>query len=154
MVMIAIAFITVCAIALVAYPYFKAPRELDVFSQSDPALENLIVQRDATYAGIKDLDFDYAMKKLSDSDYRSQRARMEMKAVGILRELDGMTEQANKRTRPSLSDEAIERQVQQLRGAAKTTRCAKCNTLAAAGDRFCAKCGSPIHRHTSTQGAA
>lgn len=149
MVTIALAVMIIGAFTLVAYPYFKPAREFDVsFADgADPVLENLVVQRDSTYAAIKDLEFDHAMSKLSDADYKSLRGKYETKAVGILQELDGLTAAQKRRARPALSDEAIERQVQQLRGgAAKTTRCDKCGTTAGARDRYCAKCGAPVNR--------
>ena len=151
MVLFAIALMIVIALAIVAYPYFKSSRELDVaFSDlSDPVLENLVVQRDATYSAIKDLEFDRAMNKLSDADYKSMRSKLEAKAVSILQELDGVVgvskppEQAK---RTQLSDEEIEKRIQQMRGGAKKVQCAKCGTPGAANDRFCAKCGAPMNR--------
>lgn len=151
MVLFAIALMIVVALAVVVYPYFKSSNELDVsFSDvSDPVLESLVVQRDATYSAIKDLEFDHAMSKLSDSDYKLMRSKLEAKAVSILQELDGLVgtskppEQAK---RAQMSDEEIERRIQQMRGGAKKVQCAKCGTLGAANDRFCAKCGAPINR--------
>jgi len=149
MVTIAIALMVVASFAIVAYPYFKPARELDVSfaSASDPVLENLIVQRDATYAAIKELEFDHAMSKLSDGDYKSLRAKYEAKAAAILQELDGLTASQKRRARAGLSDESIEQQVQQLRGgAAKVVRCNRCGTRASPSDKYCAKCGTPLNR--------
>lgn len=149
MVTVTIALIIVAAIAIVAYPYFKPPRELDVSFASgpDPVLESLMVQRDATYAAIKDLEFDHAMNKLSDADYKMLRGKYEAKAVGILQELDSMAAAQQRHVRANFNDEAIEQQVQRLRGsAAKLVRCSKCGTRAAPIDKYCAKCGAPINR--------
>ena len=149
MVTIAIALMIVASIAIVAYPYFKTPRDLDVSfaSGSDPVLESLVVQRDATYAAIKDLEFDHAMNKLSDADYKTLRGKYEVKAVAILQELDSMAAVQQRHLRANLSDEAIEQQVQRLRGAAtKVVRCSKCGTRAAPIDKYCAKCGAPVNR--------
>jgi LSD1 subclass zinc finger protein len=151
MVLIAIALMIVIALAIVVYPYFKSSRELDVaFADlSDPMLENLVVQRDATYSAIKDLEFDHAMSKLSDADYKSLRSKLETKAVSILQELDGVvgaSKPPEQSKRTPVSDDEIERRIQQMRGGAKKVRCAKCGTLGAANDRFCAKCGAPMNR--------
>ena len=151
MVLIGIALMIVVALAIVAYPYFKSSRELDVaFSDlSDPVLESLVVQRDATYSAIKDLEFDHAMRKLSDADYKSLRGKLEAKAVSILQELDGVigaSKPPEQTKRAKLNDEEIERRIQQMRGGAKKVQCAKCGTLGAANDRFCAKCGAPMNR--------
>ncbi|MDE3089522.1 MAG: zinc ribbon domain-containing protein [Chloroflexota bacterium] len=147
--MIAIALMIVGAFAFVAYPFFKPVRELDIAlgGTSDPVLENLVLQRDATYAAIKDLEFDHAMGKLSDADYGSMRSKYESKAVAILQELDGLSASLKQRARAAFSDEAIERQVQQLRGGAgNIVYCTRCGTRAAPGDKYCAKCGTPVNR--------
>jgi hypothetical protein len=149
MVMFATAIMIVAAFGIVAYPYFKTSRELDVSfaSTTDPVVETLVVQRDATYAAIKDLEFDHAMSKLSDVDYKSLRSKYEAKAVAILQELDSMAAARKRNPRMTLTDESIELSVQQLRGAApKTVLCSKCGVRAAPSDRFCAKCGAPIKR--------
>ena len=149
MVMLATAIMIVASFAIIAYPYFKTSRELDVSfaSATDPVVETLVVQRDATYAAIKDLEFDHAMSKLSDVDYKSLRSKYEAKAVAILQELDSMTAARKRNPRMTLTDESIEAQVHQLRGgAAKVVTCVKCGVRAAPSDRFCAKCGAPIKR--------
>ena len=149
MVMLATAIMIVAALGIVAYPYFKTSRELDVSfaSSTDPVVETLVVQRDATYAAIKDLEFDHAMSKLSDVDYKSLRAKYEAKAVAILQELDSAAAARKRNPRMTLTDESIEAQVHQLRGgASKVVLCVKCGARAAPSDRFCAKCGAPIKR--------
>ena len=149
MVILATAIMIVASIAIVVYPYFKTSRELDVSfaSASDPVLETLVVQRDSTYAAIKDLEFDHAMNKLSDADYKSLRAKYETKAVAILQELDSMAALQKRHARPKLSDESIEQQVRQMRGGtAKVVLCSQCGTRAASSDRYCAKCGAPVNR--------
>lgn len=143
---IVIALIIIAAVAFVAYPLFKRSEELDVafVGLIDPNLENLVTQRDATYAAIKDLENDHTMGKLSDVDYRSLRAKYEMKAVAILQELDGMG--ASKATSRDMSmDEVIEREVGRLRrGLSDGTACPKCGTPHAPEDVFCAKCGTSL----------
>jgi hypothetical protein len=147
--MLVTALMIVASFAIVIYPYFKTSRELDVSfaSASDPVLETLVVQRDATYAAIKDLEFDHAMDKLSDTDYKSLRAKYEAKAVTILQELDSMAASHKRHARPTLSDESIEQQVRQMRGGtAKVVLCSKCGTRAAQSEKYCAKCGAPVNR--------
>lgn len=138
---ILIALMIVGTFAIVAYPYFAQGRAREATFEPavDPVFENLVMQRDATYAAIKDLEFDHAMCKLSDADYTTLRAKYETKAVAILQDLDGVRASQKQRT---YAEDAIEREVQQLRA----VRCPKCGTRAAAGDRFCAKCGTPIKR--------
>lgn len=158
----------VVAVAIVAWPYFSVTSEPGSESgRSNPVVENLVSQRDATYAAIKELEFDHAMGKLSDVDYRGMRAKYETKAVAILQELDGLKKAPPRRARSGDSAETIEQEVQRLRqgahcphcGAAHAAndvfcakcgtalrgiRCPKCGTRAAIGDMFCARCGSVL----------
>jgi rRNA maturation endonuclease Nob1 len=137
----------VAAVAIVAWPYYAQTREFDASFVADPVLEDLIVQRDATYAAIKDLEFDHAIGKLSDADYKSLRAKYETKAVAILQELDGLQAAQVKRASLLTDDEMLEREVQRLRRGASSgssSNCPKCGSAYAAGDAFCAKCGASL----------
>src|SRR5512141_2162298 len=92
MVVIAIALLIVVSVAIVAYPYFSNTREkgLALASGTNRLLEDLIVQRDSAYTAIKDLESEYAMDKLSESDYRTMRQKYEVKAALILEQLDAI----------------------------------------------------------------
>jgi hypothetical protein len=148
MITIAIALIIIGALAFVAYPLFVRTDELDVafVGVTDPLWEGLVTQRDATYSAIKDLENDHAMGKLSDSDYRSLRAKYETKAVAILQELDNLNGSKSKGHSAVSADDAIEREVGRLRRATAngSLACAKCGTPHAADDVFCAKCGASL----------
>ncbi len=139
---IAIALMIVISVAVVAWPFFSPATEVvGGPGISNPMVENLVSQRDATYAAIKELEFDRAMGKLSDADYRSMRAKYETKAVAILQELDGMKKTQPPRALPVESADSIEQEVQRLRRGAL---CPKCGTPHSAGDAFCAKCGTTL----------
>jgi hypothetical protein len=137
---VVIAVLIIGAVAFVAYPFFVQTRTDEMLAQSsDPLFENLIVQRDATYSAIRELETDHAMSKLSDADYKSLRAKYETKAVSILQELDGY-----RIPQDSDDDDTIEAQVKAMRGTSQRKQCVKCNTRAQSNDRFCAKCGAPL----------
>ena len=147
MITLVIALMFTIAIAFVAYPLFRQSDELDVafVGLTDPIFENLVAQRDATYSAIKDLENDHMMGKLSDTDYRSLRAKYETKAVAILQELDGMS--GPKTNGRNISrGELIEQEVGRLRRATASgsTTCPKCGTPHAPEDVFCAKCGTSL----------
>ena len=147
MITLAIALVIIGSITLVAYPLFKRSEELDVafVGLSDPVIENLVTQRDATYSAIKDLENDHTMGKLSDGDYRSLRAKYETKAVAILQELDGLGG-SKSNGKAIANDESIESEIARLRRASANTslNCPKCGTPHIADDVFCAKCGSSL----------
>ncbi len=147
---VARALMIVVAIAIVAWPFFNPAEESDAAlpGSADPVVEGLVVQRDAAYAAIKDLEFDHEMGKLSDADYRSMRAKMESKAVALLQELDGHQLSARPRVGAGTDgDDVIEREIQRLRQTPRTPSrltCPKCGTAHAAGDAFCYKCGASL----------
>jgi len=51
-------------------------------------LGDLYIQREGTYATLKDLDFDFETGKLIDQDYRELRARYSAEAARILTRID------------------------------------------------------------------
>ena len=149
MVTIAIAIMIVAVVAIVGWPYFSPSRETEsmLAGKADLALENLTVQRDAAYSAIKDLEFDHTIGKLSDTDYKTMRAKYETKAVAVLQELDALSTTRTKRTNLAGTDEGIEREVQQLRQrsmSGASLKCSKCGAAHAAEDAFCAKCGASL----------
>lgn len=52
------------------------------------ALDELLVEKDATYSAIKELEFDHAMGNLSRQDYQELVSRYEDKAVALLKTID------------------------------------------------------------------
>ena len=53
-------------------------------------LEDLYIQREGTYATLKELDFDHETGKLIQDDYRELRARYSEEAVEILKRIDAL----------------------------------------------------------------
>lgn len=98
---------------------------------------------------IKELDFDYGMGKLSKEDYESVRADYQMRAIAVMRELDGGGE-----LHPDLQAELerIERG-EEAPGKPEDTppeekpavsTCAHCEGENDLDAKFCKHCGKPI----------
>ena len=96
---------------------------------------------------IKELEFDRAMGKLSDSDFQEMSSRLRARAARLMRQLDAGT---GYRAR-------IERELEKRLGAATAVRlkpdttqdaprasCASCGTLNDADARFCKNCGGKL----------
>ena len=84
--LIVIALVVVVVIAFVAYPLFTATKEQ--ITPTTDALDSLIAQRDSAYDAIRDLDFDYQMGKLSQSDYELLRDKYKARAALALQQID------------------------------------------------------------------
>ena len=68
--------------------------------------------RDDLFARIVDLDFDHAVGKTDEEEYRAERADLKRQALATLRLLD---ERAARATATAAEDDAIEREVRALR---------------------------------------
>lgn len=166
---ILIALVIVVTLAVIAYPLFTAPR--GKLSAPQNTLDPLLSQRDATYDAMRDLDFDFAMGKLSQTDYASLRDKYKARAAQLLQQIDiasgndGATLDARIEDKVArmrrVKEDVIEDEVARLRARkkdplqaqtapahvskkAKPARgfCAKCGTPRRAGDQFCSKCGA------------
>jgi hypothetical protein len=100
---------------------------------------------------IKELEFDHAMGKVSDTDFADMSARLRSRAVGLIRQLD-----AGSSYRDQIRKEIDKRIGQSMPGRAQTvsrseadtpraTRtCAGCKVENDADARFCKSCGSRL----------
>ena len=106
---------------------------------------------------IKELEFDRAMGKLSDADWREMSGRLRARAAGLMRQLDagaGYREQIERdldaRLKASSHDEPVsssakapaERVASAERVAERS--CASCATVNDADARFCKNCGNKV----------
>lgn len=160
------AVMALAAFALVGYPLLQRRAEPETAQTADnPQSEALLSGREATYAAIKELDFEYELGNLSPADYQELRERYRRRAAGILRELDEVGPEpsapAVARAQPKGgAEEEIERAVRLVRQSrAKGTPrpraapCPYCGEEAQPQDRFCVACGSPLERRCAGCGA-
>lgn len=150
------------AFALVGYPLLRERRQPAIPPLPDDyqrLLEDLLAQRQATYAAIKELDFDHEMGNLADADYHELRERYRRKAAGILRDLDELQAgsvpfaaeagpDGEEEPATSLDDE-LEREIRRRRRARRRAAsggrtCTSCGGPIGPRDRFCAGCGMPV----------
>ena len=122
-------------------PFIGGGEQLDVPIVGGRA--RAAIEREKTLAlrAIKDLEFDYAMKKVSDQDFAEMGGRLRARAAGLLRQLDAGA---------SYSAE-IERELARRLEAAGSAPpatdarpgrfCAQCGAAHDPSARFCAQCG-------------
>ena len=148
---------TAAAFALVGYPLLRPRRGEEGFlSTNHRGTEDLLAQRDAAYAAIKELEFEFHLGNLSQQDYDDLRARYRQRAADILRRLDAAEQEAAAASeksdvggpsRDGGGAEEIERAVallrQKLDGNAPLI-CPACHNRVQPDDRFCGRCGAPL----------
>ena len=89
--LIGLAMIVIVA-AYVAHPLVVRTRIKAAASFGDSPRDKLMAERNALYATIRDLDFDFQTGKLLEADYRTMRDKYTTRGVEILKELEAMSE--------------------------------------------------------------
>ena len=92
---------------------------------------------------IKELEFDRAMGKLSESDWHEMSARLRARAARIMRQLDAGSsyrDQIERDLAKRLGDSADSRSAKASAGHA----CPQCVTANDSDARFCKACGQPL----------
>ena len=127
--------LTIAAFAAVAYPFLRRKPTPITFTE-DERMQELHLKRDATYAMLKELEFDFKSGTLTEEDYSDLEARYRTKAVSILKKLDGLQEE-------SLPEDEIEKQIKKLRRR-RGHFCPQCGAKQPTSARFCADCGARL----------
>jgi NADH pyrophosphatase NudC (nudix superfamily) len=91
--------------------------------------------------GLRELEFDREMGKLSDVDYQSLRAALEQRALAAMSSLDDLG-----KAEASRSKQAQVRRIDSARSASprKINFCPQCGVRSQADAKFCAECGAPL----------
>ena len=144
----------------------RSPGEVKPTVEGRPSLERL---RDELYGAIVELDFDHAVGKTDDEEYRAERADLKRQALAVLRLLD---EQAARAGEAEAAEDAIEREVRDARASRRgeaaiekvtlgreqavipSADCPHCGRELRQDDRFCSGCGRPIEPAVAGEGPA
>lgn len=118
--MIMMLAVTLGAAFYVAWPLLfgrTRPEDYLGLESSEPVLQQLCFQRDATYSAMKELDFDLAMGNLSKQDHQQLQERYKRKAVAILKRIDDA--KAGRISTAVLEDDELEARVPAKRESGK-----------------------------------
>jgi len=141
--MIFLAGVTVAAMAAlyVLMPLFKEPKgNIEVELLAETELDRLLNRKAVVYSNLKDLEFEYKMGRLGDTDFRNLEAGLKTEAAEILQKLDHLGVEEN-------LDESIEQTVAARKArltsgrAANARVCPACGAAVPSGKPFCADCG-------------
>jgi len=100
-------------------------------------------EKTLTLRAIKELEFDRAMKKVSDEDFREMSGRLRVRAARLIRELDAGVGYRT-RIEQDLVKRMGERPVQESAASQAGRTCASCATANDADARFCKSCGAKL----------
>ncbi|NIR51647.1 zinc ribbon domain-containing protein [candidate division KSB1 bacterium] len=102
-------------------------------------LNDLIERKETVYSQIKDIEFDYQMGKLSESDFKELRQQYKAEAVDLLKQIDEIQGQDVR------AKEMLHQQQQKKEASEHGVKyCWMCGTPVTEGDRFCASCGKEL----------
>jgi rRNA maturation endonuclease Nob1 len=115
-------------------------------------LEELKNKKNGAYAAIKELEFDLSMGKLTEEDFQVLKLQYTQEAVGHMKEIDKLESSQAAFSKPGdeVSEEENEEEVTLIRNHESIKRkyiyCTFCGAKAAVESRFCAACGSNLHK--------
>ncbi len=118
----------------VAAPILQSRRQLLKLDSNHKA-NDLLERKEAIYAAIKDIEFDYQMGKLSEEDFQALRQQYKDEAVGLLKKIDQIQHKADKSKNASAGKKSEQ---------ASPKFCWSCGAAVTRGDKFCANCGSAL----------
>jgi len=130
---------------IVARPLLGAAHPTEIASTQ---IARLTAEREAILAALRDLDFDYATGKISDSDHAAQRPALVAQGIAILKQLDEAAQAVEPIPPSALEAEldsavlAARARLAQSAASASTLACPECGHARQPADRFCAKCGA------------
>jgi hypothetical protein len=147
--------VAVVAVLLVLDPILRpagrAPRSPGAFDEpEDDPKEH---RKELALAALKEIEFDRATGKLSDSDYQSMLARYTREAVEALRDTEAAASvaggnghaaaQAAGSSAGAAAADPIERLIAETRAANQGRRfCSNCGAALEGSGRFCVECGA------------
>jgi len=103
--------------------------------------------------GLRELEFDREMGKLSDADYESLRSALENRALAAMSSLEKLSTPA---AQPRVTGDRVAQLRRPSQAAAQTARgsvCPGCGVRAAAGSRFCGDCGAALEAERAGTGS-
>jgi len=135
--------VLIAAAALVGYATLRAVRPL-VSPEDDRTVmigqrTRVALEREKllTLRSIKELEFDRAMGRLSDDDFKEMSGRLRTRAAGLINQLDagvGYRDQIEKDLAKRMGGAAAA-------SASSRPTCGACNTINDQDARFCKSCG-------------
>ena len=124
--------LTALTMLYISHPLWRK-KKLKVSYELNHQAEDLQSRKEAIYAAIRDIEFDYKMGKLSEDDYHELHEQYKGEAIDIMKQVDRVT----------LSTSKIKTQKDQ-KTKPTTHFCHGCGNKVDAGAKFCHQCGENL----------
>jgi hypothetical protein len=134
--------VVLCGLALyrVLDPLLRIGPDRVEAPQAPARLRELERDKQAVLKAIREIEFDYQMRKIAEADYKEMLQRYRTRAMRIIRELD-----AGDNYRALIEEELKTRlSAMAAAPAPRTSACPSCNTGNDADALFCKKCGNKL----------
>jgi len=108
--------LTLLVATLILYPLMKKGKDVERENSFKDKLDQLLLQKESSYLGLKELEFDYRIGKLSQQDYERLRSKLERTALSLLKEIDRLKQEKGREKEIEREiDEEIEKEVLRMR---------------------------------------
>jgi len=121
--------ISIVVIVYVVWPAVRGAQDRWVYSDEDTPLGRLAVRKDVLVGNLADLDFEFAMGKVTEDDYRSLRDSLKRQTLKIMEQMEVIAGGEPVAVAPSATD---------------TRSCSSCGVATPPQARFCPSCGSRL----------
>lgn len=131
----------------------QAVRQNGFRPKQEGILKELRHKKNGAYAAIRELEFDLSMGKLTEEDFQILKRQYSLEAVGYMKEMDKLELSTAKTPEPVATgaEEEKEPAVAVIRNHKSKKRkhiyCSECGAKSAFESRFCAACGTNLHKH-------
>ena len=139
-----IVFACILAIAVIAFILGVRPKDLPVPEPVSP-FQHLDERKAAIYENLRDLQFEYRLGKLSDTDYQATKRDLQKELAGVLEEVDKIKLQRNG-PKPATVSAPLPNGALAPAPARKPAGfvCDSCGAHFERELKFCGECGKPM----------
>lgn len=130
-----IAFACLVAVVVFGSLIFLRPSDLPVQAPPSP-FQHLDERKAAIYENLRDLQFEYRVGKLSDSDYQQTKLDLQRELAGVMAEID--------RVRGELPADLQTVPAAKVKSTGTAFLCPSCGATFQQTLKFCGECGKPM----------
>jgi hypothetical protein len=133
-----IAITCVIAIVVIVFVLGVRPKDLPEPVPVSP-FQHLDERKAAIYENLRDLQFEYRVGKLSDTDYQQTKRDLQKELAGVMAEVDRLKEELKLTPEP-----AVPVKSKPAKRAADPFTCPHCSAHFEKELKFCGECGKPM----------